>query len=50
LRAAVLGDEQPRDLTLHASRDQDRSRLGQRLNARGDIGSLAEHFACRVHH
>ena len=50
VRAVVLGDEQPGDLTLHVGRDQHRPRLGQRLHARGDIGRVAEHFAGRIHH
>ena len=40
----------PGDLTLHARGDEHRSRLGQRLHARGDIGRFAEHFAGRIDH
>ena len=40
----------PGHLTLHASRDQDRPRLGQRLHARGDIGRIAKDFSGRIHH
>jgi hypothetical protein len=46
--ALVLGDEQPRDLPLHVRGHEHRPRLGQALNARGDIGSFAEHFARRL--
>ena len=51
MRAAILGDEQARDLTLNAGGDQHRSRIGQRLDPRGDIGRVAEHLArCVDHH
>ena len=50
MRAAVLGDEQPGDLALHARGDEHRPRLGRRLDPRGDIGRVAEHFAGRVDH
>ena len=48
MRALVLGNEQPGDLPLHRRSDQHGSRLGRRLDARGDIRRLAEHFACRI--
>ena len=48
MRAAILGDEQPSRLTLHTSRDHDRARLGQRLDASGDVGRIAEHLARRI--
>jgi hypothetical protein len=48
--AAVLDDEQARDLALHARGDQHRSRLGEGLHARGDIGRIAENLARGIHH
>ena len=50
MRAAILGDEQAGDLTLDARRDQHRSRLGERLHPRGDIGRVTEDFAVRIDH
>ena len=50
MRAAVLGDEQPGSLALHVRGHEHRPRLGQALNARGDIGRFAEHFARRLDH
>ena len=47
--AAILCDEQARHLTLHASGDHDRARLGQGLHARGHIGRVAKDFSGRVH-
>ena len=46
----VLGDEQPGSLALHVRGHEHRARLGQALNARGDIGRFAEHFARRLDH
>jgi hypothetical protein len=50
LGTPVFGDEQPGGLTLHGRGHEHRSRLGQALNARGDIGRFPEHFARRVNH
>ena len=50
MRAAVFRDEQPRDLALNACGDDDRTRFGEGLHPRSDIGRLAEHCAGRVHH
>ena len=50
VRALVFGDEQPGRLPLHVRGDEHRPRFGRRLNARGDIGRLAENFAGRVDH
>ena len=47
--AAILGDEQAGHLTLHASGNHDRSRLGQRLYARGDVGRIAKYFSDLIH-
>ena len=49
MRAAILRDEQAGHLTLHAGRDHDRSRLGQGLHARGDVGRLAKDFSGLVY-
>ena len=46
----ILGDEQPGCLTLHAGGDHYRSRFGEALNARGDIGRVAEDFPAPVDH
>ena len=48
--AAVFGDEQPGSLALHVRGHEHRTRLGQALNARGNIGRFAEHFARRLDH
>ena len=48
MRALVLGNEKPGDLPLDRRSDQHGSRLGRRLNARSDIGRLAEHLARRI--
>src|SRR5271165_4293030 len=45
MRAEILGDEQPGGLPQHSGGDEDGAGLGRALNARSDIGSLAEHFA-----
>ncbi len=41
----VLDDKQASDLSPHGRRDQQRSRLGRALHARGDVRSVAEHLA-----
>jgi hypothetical protein len=43
--ALVLGDEQPRDLPVHAERDPYFSGRGGALHARGDVGRIAVHLA-----
>ena len=48
MRAPVLRNEKPGHLPLNRRSDQHGARLGHRLNTRGDIGRLAEHFARRV--
>ena len=48
--ALALGDEQPGSLPLHVRGHEHRSRLGQALNARRDIGRFPEHFARRFDH
>ena len=48
--ALVLGDEQARDLPVHAARDPDFSGRGGALHARGDVGRLAVHLAGRIDH
>jgi hypothetical protein len=48
MAAAFLGDKETSDLTLHPRRHNDRTRLGQRLRPRGDIGHIAEYLARRV--
>ena len=50
MAAALLGDEQARDLALHPRRNHDRARLGQRLHPRRDIWHVAENLARRIHH
>ena len=50
VRAALLGDEQSGDLALHPRRDQDRTRLGQRLHPRRDVRRVAVNLARRIHH
>ncbi len=50
VRAAIFGDEQAGCLTLNAGGDQYRSRLGECLHARGNIGRVPEHLARRVDH
>ena len=45
MTAALLGDEQAGDLTLHPRRDHDRARLGQRLRPRRDVRHVAENLA-----
>jgi hypothetical protein len=45
MSAFVLGDEEPGDLSLHGRGHEYGSRLGSGLDARGDIGGVAEHFA-----
>jgi hypothetical protein len=50
VRSAVLGDEKASGLTLHRGGDEDCTRLGKGLDARSDIGRLAEHLAGRVDH
>jgi hypothetical protein len=45
MRAPVLNDEQPGDLTLDGRSDQHGSWLGSGLDARGDIGRVPEHLA-----
>jgi hypothetical protein len=49
-RAAVFGDEQPRNLAQYIRGHEHRSGLGQALNARRDIGRFTEHFARRLDH
>jgi hypothetical protein len=44
----LLGDEEPGDLALNVHGDEHRTRLRGGLDARGRIGRLAEHFACRI--
>ena len=48
--AAVLGHEQSGGLPLDRGGDENRAGLGGALDARGDIGRVAEHFARRVDH
>ena len=50
MAAALLGDEQAGDLALHPRRDHDRTRLGQRLHPRRDVGRVAENLARRIDH
>ena len=50
LRAAILGDEQPRDLPPDSCRGPDRSGLRRRLHAGGDIGRVAEHLTLGIDH
>ena len=50
MRAAVLRDEEASGLALHRAGKDDRARLGERLDARRDIGRLAEHLAGRIDH
>ena len=50
MRALVLGDEEARDLPLHGGGDEDLSRFGEALGARGDVRRFAEHFARGVDH
>src|SRR5271168_1383826 len=48
--ALVLGDEQARDLPVHAARDPYFSGRGGALHARSDVGRLAVHLACGIDH
>ena len=48
--AAFFGDKEAGDLLLHPRRDQDRTRLCQRLHARGDVGDVPLNLACRIDH
>ena len=48
--AALLGDEQAGDLTLHPRRHHDRARLCQRLHPRRDVGRVAVNLARRIDH
>ena len=50
VRSAVLGDEEASGLALHSAGEDDRARLGEGLDARCNIGRLAEHLAGRVDH
>ena len=50
VRALVLGDEEARDLPLHGRSDDNGSRFGEGLDARGDVRRLAEDLAYRVDH
>ena len=50
MAAALLGDEQASDLTLHSRRDHDRTRFGQRLCPRGDVWHIPENLARRIHY
>ena len=50
MRATLFRNEQAGDLTLHSRRDQDRTRLGQRLHPRSDIGDVAVNLARRIEH
>ena len=43
--ALVLGDEQARDLPVHAQRDPNLAGRGGALHARSDVGRLAVHLA-----
>ena len=47
---AVLGHEQSGRLPLDRGSDEDRARLGGALDARGDIGRVAEYLTSRVDH
>jgi hypothetical protein len=47
--ALILGHEKPRDLPLHVRGHDHRARLGQDLDARGNIRRVAENFAVRLH-
>ena len=48
-RALLLSDEETGDLALDVHGDEHRTRLGDGLNARGDIRRVAEHLAGRLH-
>ena len=50
VRALLLDDEEPGHLALHASGDQDRPWLSRSLDARRDVGRVAEHLAGGVDH
>ena len=50
MRAAIFGDEQSGCLALDGCGDEHGSWLGSALDARGNIGRFAEHFAGRVDH
>ena len=48
--AAILGDEQPRNLPPDLCRGPDRSGLRRRLHAGGDVGRVAENLALGIDH
>jgi hypothetical protein len=48
--AALLGDEETGDLTLHPRCHNDRTRIGQTLGSRRDVRYVAEYLSCRVDH
>jgi hypothetical protein len=50
MRTALLRHEQSRRLPLHGRGYEHRARLGEALNARGDVGRLAEHLARGIDH
>ena len=50
MRALLLDNEEPGDLTLDTSRDQDRSWLSSSLDARRHVRRFAEHLAVGVYH
>ena len=50
VRALLLDNEEPGDLALHASCDQDRPWLGSSLDPRRDVRRFAEHLAGGVYH
>ena len=47
-RALLLGDEEPGDLALDVQGDEDRARLGRRLDPRRHIRRFAKHLPGRV--
>src|SRR6516164_2831461 len=50
MAAALFGDEQPGDLPLYPRRHHHRTRLGQRLHPRRDVGDIAVNLAGRIDH
>ena len=50
MRAAIFGDEEAGNLPMYVGRRQHGTRLGERLQPRGDIWRVAVHFARSVDH
>src|SRR5262249_24549439 len=48
MAAALLDDEETRDLPLYPCRHKDRTRLGQTLGSRCDVRHIAEYLASGV--